>query len=81
MCVHDTSSSDNRYVNDLVIVNAENVNMPTSLEDDAYILSSDTTIAASINKCSGSIRPVGRDGVADGSAHRASSRFWLSGRG
>jgi hypothetical protein len=61
-----TSTSDDRYTNNLMIVDASNVNMSTGLEDDAYIISSDTTIGASINKCTGFAGSVSRNGVANG---------------
>jgi hypothetical protein len=54
----DTSNSGNTYVNDLMIVDTANFIMPTNLENDAYIRSSDTTIGDSINKCSGIAQPV-----------------------
>jgi hypothetical protein len=62
---NDTSTSDDRYVNDLMIVDTSSVNMSTGLEDDAYVISSDTTIGASINKRSGFARSVSRNGVAN----------------
>jgi hypothetical protein len=63
---NDTSTSDNRYVEDLMIVDTtSNVIMSTGLEDDAYLISSDTTIGASINKRSGFARSVSRNGVAN----------------
>jgi hypothetical protein len=63
---NDTSTSDDRYVNNLMIVDASNVNMSSRFEDDAYVISSDTTIGASINKCSGFARSVSRNGVVNG---------------
>jgi hypothetical protein len=68
---NDTATGNDRYVNDMMIVNASNVNMSTGLEDDAYVVSSDTPIGALISKCSGFARPVSRNGVADGYVHRA----------
>jgi hypothetical protein len=63
---NDTSTGDDRYVENLMIVDASNINMSTSFEDDAYAISGDTTIGASINKCSGFARSVSRNGVANG---------------
>jgi hypothetical protein len=65
MSENDTSTRDNRYVNDLMIADASNVNMSTGLEDDAYVISSDT-IGASIKQCSGFARSMSRDGVLNG---------------
>jgi hypothetical protein len=57
---------NHRYVDDLMIVDTSNVNMLAGLEDDAYVISSDTTIGASINKRSGFARSVSsRNGVAN----------------
>jgi hypothetical protein len=63
--IHDTSSSDNRYVNDMMIINTENGSMPTSQEYDVYVCSSDTIIGTSISKCSG-IKSVYSDLVFPG---------------
>jgi hypothetical protein len=66
---NDTSTSDDRYYvnNNLMIVDASNINISSVLEDDAYVISSDTNIGASINKCSGFARSVSRNRVANGS--------------
>ena len=68
---NDTATSDDRYVNNLVIVNASDINMSTSLEDDAYVVASDSTVGAAVDECSGLARSVGRNGVSDGYVHRA----------
>jgi hypothetical protein len=39
---NDTATGDDRYVNDLVVINTPHVNMSTCLEDDAYVVSGDT---------------------------------------
>ena len=47
---NDATAGNNRYANDLMIVNTLHVNSMSSSEDYANITSGDTTIGTAINK-------------------------------
>ena len=47
---YNTHNSSNRYVNYLVIVNTLDLHLPSSLVDDSYIFTCNTTIISAVNQ-------------------------------
>ena len=62
---NDCTSCDNRNVNNLVVVNALDINLTGCALDDTDVVSSNTTICAAINQCTTADISMGGRGVGD----------------
>jgi len=65
LSLDNTSSSDNGDINDLVIINTPDIHSPVRFLNNAYIITSNTTICTLINQGSNLARLVSRHRVMD----------------